>query len=98
MPAPASLRAAAFSSTRTRRPVRATASAADKPAIPAPAMMIGSSFTRAAFGAADQTSGDTVGQELACRRIADAGKRRIVDEQRRAIGADRLARVAHIDE
>src|ERR1700722_8683051 len=89
-PAPTSSSRSAFSSTTTRKPLAASASAAVNPPIPAPATKI------VRDAATALRSGDVLQHALRGARLADA---EVCGEpvQRRAIGADDLAVVAEIE-
>src|SRR4051812_44579708 len=89
-PAPTSSRRAAFSSTTTRKPLLAKASAAVSPPIPAPA-------TKMVRKAATLRSGNVLQHAFGRTRLAGREVRRKA-VQRRAIGADDLFVVAEIQE
>src|SRR5579885_216334 len=89
MPAPVSSSLAACSSTVARSPARASAMAAVSPAIPAPATMTSRAATGSGGGGRRQRAFGRA------RRVrVELGVEAV---ERRAIGADRLAFVAHVD-
>src|SRR4051812_12347929 len=93
MPAPISESCAACSSTVTRKPERASISAAHKPPMPAPAM---TTLREEATGVRPRSGGFGQGAGLGPCRMGI--ERRIVTVKRRAIGTDDLAIVTHVEE
>src|SRR5712691_3627829 len=92
MPAPTSSRRCAWSNTATLKPRSAIAKAAVSPPMPAPATR-----TVREDGKARAPGLGGLVRQRAFRRASLVVERGIVTEQRRAIGADDLGRVAHVE-
>src|ERR1700736_2666748 len=99
MPAPTSSRRRAWSNTATRKPCWAMASAAARPPMPAAATMTVREEPTADFSASSKASGSDLCRQRAVRRARGMGiEGGVVAEQCRAIGADDLGGVAHVEE
>src|SRR6202167_1555048 len=94
MPAPVSSRRSDCSSTTTRKPLRASASAAVSPPMPAPATMTTRGDVRARPPAKGLDGGVVQGAFRRPRGVRSQG--RIVAIERRAIRADILGVLTHV--
>src|SRR5262245_4719236 len=92
MPAPSSLSSAARSQTMTGKPAASNASAAVNPPIPAPAMTI------VRLSATRRSGGEVAPVEVAGRVGHRRGKIGAIAVNGRAVRADDLVGVAHVDE
>src|SRR5262249_31148231 len=95
MPAPVSSSRSACSATITRKPLRASASAAVRPPMPPPATM---TVREGATPASAPDGSGRLPQGAFGRPRRVRIERRIVAEQGRAVRADDLAVVAHVEE